>query len=137
MMIVHTLTADSVVEINQLICAEGSNRHQCYGIGKVESALHSAFYPGDYPFQHGGVACLAGALCFYLTQAHAFYDGNKRTALIASLTFLDLNGWDVKYPKDIGDKTAVADIIERCADGKAAKEEMIEWFDRHKVIQQK
>ncbi|MEI8027748.1 MAG: type II toxin-antitoxin system death-on-curing family toxin [Pseudomonadota bacterium] len=137
MMIVHTLTADSVVEINQLICADGGNRHQCYGIGKVESALHSAFYPGDYPFQHGGVACLAGALCFYLTQAHAFYDGNKRTALIASLTFLDLNGWDLQYPMDVGGKTAVADIIERCADGKVTKEEMIEWFDRHKIIQQK
>jgi death-on-curing protein len=137
MMIVHTLTADSVVKINQLICADGGNRHQCYSIGKVESALHSAFYPGDYPFQHGGVACLAGATCFYLTQAHAFYDGNKRTALIASLTFLDLNGWDFIYPMDVGGKTAVADIIERCADGKVAKEEMIEWFDRHKVIQQK
>ena len=133
MTVVHTITADAVVEINRLICAEGGNRHQCYGIGKVESALHSAFYPGGYPFQHGGVARFAGALCFYLTQAHAFYDGNKRTALIASLAFLDVNGWDLKYPMDVGGKTAVADIIERCADGKVSKDEMIDWFDRHKV----
>jgi hypothetical protein len=129
MMIVHNHTADKVVEINQLICADRGYRHQCYGIGKVESALHSSFYPGDDPFQHGGVACLADTLCFP-TQAPAFYDGNKRTASNASLTFLDLNGWDLKYPMDVGGKSAVADIIERCADGKLAKDEMIEWLDR-------
>lgn len=133
MTVVHTITADAVVEINRLVCADGGNRHHCYGIGKVESALHSAFYPGGYPFQHGGVARVAGALCFYLTQAHAFYDGNKRTALLASLTFLDLNGWDLKYPMNAGGKTAVAEVIEHCADGKYTKDEVIGWFDRHKI----
>jgi death-on-curing protein len=29
-------------------------------------------------------------------QNHPFLDGNKRTALIAALAFLDLNGLDVK-----------------------------------------
>ena len=96
-------------------------------------ALHSAFYPGVYPFQHGGIARVAGALCFYLTQAHAFYDGNKRTALIASLTSLDFNGWSIEYPLDVDGKTAVADLIERCADGKVTRDEMIEWWDQHKV----
>lgn len=57
-------------------------------------------------FQHDGIARVAGALCFYLTKAHAFYDGSNRTALIASLTFLDLNGWDPKIPMDIAGKTA-------------------------------
>ncbi len=52
---------------------------------------------------------------------------------IASLTFLDVNAWDIKYPMVVGGKTAVADIIERCADSKVSKDEMIEWFDRHKA----
>jgi death-on-curing family protein len=133
MTIVHTVTAEAVININRLICTEGVNQHQCYGIGKVESALHSAFYPGGYPFQHGGIARISGALCFYLTQAHAFYDGNKRTALITSLTFLDINGWDLKYPLEVDGRTAVAAVIERCAEGKATKEEMMTWFDWHKV----
>jgi hypothetical protein len=34
----------------------GGNPVHCYGIGKVESALHSAFFPGAAPFQHGGIA---------------------------------------------------------------------------------
>lgn len=130
---VHTLTADVVTQINKLVCADGGNKHYCNDIGKVESALHSAFYPGLYPFQHGGIAEVAGALCFYLTQSHAFFDGNKRTALIASITFMELNGWGLEYSLNVGSKTAAADIIERCADGKVRKEAMIRWFDQHKV----
>jgi death-on-curing protein len=130
---IRTLTADAVVSINKIVCEEGGNRHHCYETGKVESALHSAFYPGDYPFQHGGVAQIAGALCFYLTKAHAFYDGNKRTALVSSLTFLHLNGWSMRYGTTKNGVTAIAAVIEKCADGKVDKKEMIRWFDSHKI----
>lgn len=132
MTFVHTISVDAVVEFNKLVCQDGGNKHQCYGIGKVESAIHSAFYPGNDPFQHGGIARVAGALCYYLTQAHAFLDGNKRTALLAALTFLDLNGVDLKYPKNVRGKTAAADLVERCAAGKVSKEAMMDWFERYK-----
>jgi death-on-curing protein len=29
-----------------------------------------------------------------------FIDGNKRTALVVSITFLDRNGWDIVAPKE-------------------------------------
>ena len=64
MKVIRTLTADAVVEINRLLCSDGGNRYYCYAVGKVESALHSAFYPGIYPCLHGGIARVAGALCF-------------------------------------------------------------------------
>jgi death-on-curing protein len=35
---------------------------------------------------------LAAAYAFGLSKAHVFVDGNKRTALVTSLTFLRLNG---------------------------------------------
>lgn len=44
---------------------------------KVESAVSSAFYSGSYPFAHGGIGRVAGALCFYLDKCHAFFDGKK------------------------------------------------------------
>ena len=40
----------------------------------------------------------AGAMSYNLANAHAFYDGNKRTALIASLVFMEANGWELLYP---------------------------------------
>ena len=36
---------------------------------------------------------LAAALAFGIAKNHPFVDGNKRVALIASVTFLELNGW--------------------------------------------
>ena len=80
---VQLLTAAQVVKFNEMICIEAGNDSLCYGIGKVESALHSAFYPGAVPFAHGGIAKIAGALAYYLVKAHAFFDGNKRTALVS------------------------------------------------------
>jgi death-on-curing protein len=35
---------------------------------------------------------LAAAYCFALSRGHAFHDGNKRTAYIAAIVFLELNG---------------------------------------------
>ena len=69
--------------------------------GKIESALHTAFYPGSEPFQNDGVARLAGALCFYLTKAHAFQDGNKRTAYVLMRLILKRNRLDIEVDQDI------------------------------------
>jgi adenine deaminase len=70
-----------------MICEEQSNPHAVIREGGIDSAIHSAFYPGLPPFQHGGIAKLAGALCYYLTKAHAFMDGNKRTAALVAVSF--------------------------------------------------
>ena len=39
------------------------------------------------------LADLAAAYAFGVVKAHAFVDGNKRTALVTALTFLRLNGY--------------------------------------------
>ena len=37
----------------------------------------------------------AAAYAYGIAKAHAFVDGNKRTAFVTSATFLRLNGWHV------------------------------------------
>ena len=124
------LTPVQVVAVNKAVCFEHDNRHQLYDLGKVESALHSATYPGSPPFANGGVVGLAGAVAFYLTQAHAFFDGNKRTGVASSLIFLRANGYDLIYPQD---PDALATLIEGCASGRINKEKVISWYDSHKT----
>ena len=127
-------SSENIINANKLICEEGKNLCHCLDKGKIESAIHSAFYPGAYPFAAGGTAHIAGALCFYLIKTHAFIDGNKRTAALSSIVFLNNNGWDLKYPSNnSGKKTALAEIVEKCAEGKVRKEELITWFDNHKI----
>lgn len=39
---------------------------------------------------------IAAAYAFGIAKAHAFVDGNKRTGLVAALTFLRLNGFGLR-----------------------------------------
>ena len=61
-------------------------------------------------------------------------DGNKRVGAIASIAFLNNNGLDLQYPIDLEKGiNALAEVIEGCAAGVVGKEELMEWFERHKV----
>ena len=127
-------TVEAILEINQFLCREGGNPYHCYDTGKVESALNTAFYPGEYPFIHGGIARIAGALCYYLVQSHAFMDGNKRTGALTALTCLNAHQLDLSYPLNIEKGIdALADIIEKCAASQLSKEQLMDWFEAHKV----
>lgn len=126
--------AEQVVLTNKLVCERSGSSHACYDIGKIESAIYTALYPGTYPFEAGGLARVAGALCFYLTKAHAFMDGNKRTAVLVAVAFLKQNGWSLKYAiNKTTDENALADIVDSCAAGKVTKDQLMEWFDLHKI----
>lgn len=130
---IHVRIPDSaaIVALNELVCREGGNPHACNNIGKVESALHTAFYPGSEPFIHGDISALAGAVCFYLVQSHAFVDGNKRTGALTAIAFLNSNGFELEY--SIEPRNELADIIQACAASSLSKDELILWFSTHAV----
>lgn len=66
---------------------------------KLDSAVHR-------PMQHelyvtnATIHDLAAVLCEGLCQAHAFEDGNKRTALLATIVFYAINAHDFMAPDD-------------------------------------
>jgi len=129
-----TPSVEQVIETNKFLCEQGGNPFGVLDEGKIESALHSAFYPGSYPFQAGGIAKIAGVLCFYLVKAHAFMDGNKRVGALVARTFMNENGWDLKYPeKEKNGKSGLGNIILKCASSEVDKDEVMEWFENHKI----
>lgn len=47
----------------------------------------------------------AARLCYSIVKNHPFNDGNKRTALMCVIEFLNINGYELKYgDTDSGDK---------------------------------
>lgn len=42
-------------------------------------------------YLHEGIAAMAAAYLYHICQAHAYVDGNKRTAALAALVFLTVN----------------------------------------------
>ena len=61
----------------------------------------------------------AAAYCFFIVRGHPFFDGNKRTGLMAALTFLTKHGF-----KWIFDKNEMYNLIIRMAAGEADLEEL-------------
>lgn len=133
---VQLLSLDDILLINQKICISVKQESTCMYKDKIDSALAAAFYPGDYPFRYGGIPKVAGALCFFLIKAHAFMDANKRTAALAATMFMDINDYELVYPLKIKTGvTAFTGVIEKAASNLIAKDDLIEWFDRHKQAQ--
>lgn len=126
-------TVENIIQTNKFVCNEKGQTSKLLDLGKIESALSTAFYPGSEPFENGGVARLAGALCFYLTKAHAFLDGNKRTATLSAVLFMNANGWDLIYSEnDEEEFTELAKVINQVTASEITKDKLIDWFELHK-----
>lgn len=101
--------------------------------GLVESALGAAFFQLEGSgFVHGDLQEIAAALCYKITKNHAFADGNKRTAAISSIVFLQLNGWDLEFEEfDFGSEYHM--VVEAVAGGRVSEENLKTWFREHAV----
>jgi len=66
---------------------------------------------------------LAAAYAFGIAKAHAFVDGNKRTAFVISITFLRLNGYT--FRPDPGKGVAMMEYI---ATGAVTEMDFAKWL---------
>jgi len=55
---------------------------------------------------------MAACYCYHIIKNHAFIDGNKRTGIAITLTFLDRNGYEVK-PKANLYSLAIVSLLPR------------------------
>jgi death-on-curing protein len=68
---------------------------------------------------------MAAAYAFGLAKAHAFVDGNKRTAFVTAATFLRLNGYAFRPDPREGVR-----MVEDLASGKISEAEFAGWLAR-------
>lgn len=71
---------------------------------------------------------LAASYAFGIARNHAFIDGNKRTALVVSMTFLGRNGWNVAASKEDTYFTFL-----HLAEGSLSEDDLAHWFTKHAV----
>lgn len=90
--------------------------------GLLDSALarpQNVFAYGDNP----DIADLAAAYAFGIAKNHAFLDGNKRTALVVAVSFLNRNGSDFDAPLP-----EVYTQFLGLAEGSVSEEELAAWL---------
>jgi death-on-curing protein len=102
------LSPELVIAIHDEQLAEFGGASGLRDAGALESALARPL--NRYHYGNTEFASLAAAYGFGLSRNHAFVDGNKRTALLAIVTFLGLNGveFDVPEPEAVVMMLAVA-----------------------------
>jgi death-on-curing protein len=69
---------------------------------------------------------LAAAYAFGIARSHPFVDGNKRTAAIVSMAFLDKNGIQIEAPQ-----VEVFEMFMRLGAGEVTESKLAKWFERY------
>jgi death-on-curing protein len=104
------LPIEAVIEHNRLELAESGENHFVRDYGLLESALarpRNAFAYGEEEIVALAVTLMAG-----ISRAHAFEQGNKRTAFAAMRLFLLANGYDTAFDDSISWADEMIALIE-------------------------
>ena len=121
------LRTDSVLAMHKRQIAEHGGGDGLRDLGLLESALarpgNIAAYEDD-----ADIARLAAAYGFGIAKDHPFVDGNKRTALTATRTFLLLNGFSL----DASQAEKAQTFLDLAA-GDLSEDELAAWLREHLV----
>jgi death-on-curing protein len=104
------LPIEAVIRQNQLEVEATGERHFLRDLGLLESAMarpRNAFAYGEEDIVALAVRLLAG-----IAQAHAFEQGNKRTAFAAMRLFLRINGYDTAFDDSISWADEIISLVE-------------------------
>jgi len=94
--------------------------------GLLESALARPRQILSYADRAADLADLAGALAYGLARNPPFVDANKRTAIVACETFIDLNGGTLD-----AEDAELFPLVLALADGRLTAEEFAAWLRTH------
>jgi death-on-curing protein len=117
------LTLDEVIEIHHDQIRRYGGDATLRDLGLLQSAVATPQSGFGGQYLHAYPHEMAAAYLFHLAQNHPFVDGNKRTALAAALTFLEMNGLKLSATKD-----EVEQLTLSVAAGQTAKATVADFF---------
>ena len=119
------LSVDDVLAIHQDTIAHEGGPTGIQDPGLLESAVLMPQQQFNGEYLHDGLAAMAAAYLFHITQNHTFHDGNKRTGALSALVFLEINGVE-----SLPEPDALETITLAVASSRFGKDELTEWMRR-------
>lgn len=117
---------EKVLLLQQLVIESSGGTAGVRDFGLLDSAIENIFQTFDgkdlYPSKQEKGAMLG----FSLVTNHAFVDGNKRVGLLVMLSFLAINGINLKYTDD-----EIVSIGMDLASGKMKYQGLLNWVNSH------
>ena len=102
----------------------GSNEIRDYSL--LDSALNTAFQTFEGKELYPSLEEKGARLGFNLVSNHASVDGNKKIGLLVMLTFLEINGINLKFTDDELVKIGLS-----LASGQMTYENLFDWIKTH------
>ena len=121
------LRTDAVLAIHRRQIAEHGGGEGIRDLGLLESALARPQNIQAYE-PNVDIARLAASYGFGIAKNHPFVDGNKRTALVATRTFLLINGYQLNASQAEKYLTILA-----LAEGTLPEDELAQWL-RERIV---
>lgn len=118
------LSTGDLLDIHTRAIAEHGGAEGLRDVGALESATMA---PENRQWYEGAdLAICAATYAFHLTQAHAFVDGNKRTAAAATEVFIVANGGVLEATDD-----ELFDLYLAIASGRKSRPEVEAFMQNH------
>ncbi|MDO4588211.1 MAG: type II toxin-antitoxin system death-on-curing family toxin [Planctomycetia bacterium] len=120
------LTIEDVlnIHIDQLTRYGGLSGIRDIGLLESAVAMPTTTFGGE--FVHTSLSEMAAAYLFHIARNHPFLDGNKRTATVAAIVFLRLNGFYL----ETSDEELALTVLDVVA-GTVQKNELASFINSH------
>ena len=122
------LTMDEVTAIHQDQLSHYGGSDGIRDARMLDAALAQPKSTFGGVYLHPDIYSMAGAYLYHIAANHPFIDGNKRTALVSALVFLELNGHGFEV-----DEGTLERFVLDIADGKVTKNEVASFFKSYTV----
>lgn len=117
------LTTEHIKLLHHILLEETGGLDGIRDENLLESAVYSPFQTFGGTFVYPTLERKAARLGFSLIKNHPFADGNKRTGIMAMLSFLELNGIELDCDND-----ELIRIGFGVADGTVNDEQLLQWI---------
>lgn len=94
------LTLDEILALHDDQIRRCGGSSSVRDLGLLQSAMGGAAATFGGAFLHDTLFEMSAAILYGVCRNHPFVDGNKRTAVAAALTFLEMNGVEIDADED-------------------------------------
>lgn len=121
-----SLTLEQILQLHALVLVKDGGADGVRDVGRLEAAVSTQHQVVFGEELYTTVFAKAAALMRGIVGDHPFTDGNKRTAMLAGLTLLEVNGYNF-----IAQRGELEDFAVRVATNHLDIDAIADWLERH------